>query len=665
LGLAQGLIYILKKDNLFGNVFKFLRILIEGLNQRLHFYYLILELKIEIMKKLVSISLLLLLLVATFNSCKESFEDQLVQSQVEFSFSSDKLKAGSSQGLASVVVTIEDLQGNVVKNSEKIDIYNMNGDYISKPISLVAGDYKLTRFLVLNQNNDVVYASPMLGSPKANLVQTPLPLMFSASEDQVSKIIPEVISTAQSVPGDFGYSTFSFEVAGTFDFLLGVFAYNPGSRNYELTNASISIYSDSILVFSDDYEADTVINNGQIYDSIGITKKISLPEKYENYNIVVSKTGYITYSQVITKEELRMYFRKEDKGPLVVKLDNKCSLSAGAAKILVNPSTIEWPNNSVSIQNQSITNADFYFFDFGDSTSSLLINYEPTITHEYFKPGTYTIKLTISKNGCFAIDEQEIEISANGGGGCVANAGVDQIVSVDHAFLSAQAAPEGSTGQWLIISGSGMIANPSSPNSQVVNLGSGANSFRWLVSSDTCSSYDDITIIYNDVYADAGINAVICSDSYTLSANDPSPGTGFWSLLSGSATFENPNSPTTQVTGLSSGDNIFRWTLTLNSNSVYDDVTITNYKVFANAGADMVISDTSACTLSSARPTIGNGTWTCSGYGVTISPITNDGFNSYAVASYIPVGTTIFTWTVTNGICLDLDYLQVTRVAKK
>jgi hypothetical protein len=98
---------------------------------------------------------------------------------------------------------------------------------------------------------------------------------------------------------------------------------------------------------------------------------------------------------------------------------------------------------------------------------------------------------------------------------------------------------------------------------------------------------------------------------------------------------------------------------------LFDDVTIRNNQVFANAGADINISDTSACTLLAERPTVGTGTWTCSRYNIAIGPVTNDAFNSYATASNIPVGTTIFTWTVTNGACVDQDNLQVTRISKK
>jgi uncharacterized protein (TIGR02145 family) len=56
---------------------------------------------------------------------------------------------------------------------------------------------------------------------------------------------------------------------------------------------------------------------------LGITNKITLPERYTTYTIEISKQGYKTYRDTFTKEELRLYNRSEDKGPFVVILDKE------------------------------------------------------------------------------------------------------------------------------------------------------------------------------------------------------------------------------------------------------------------------------------------------------------------------------------------------------
>ncbi|MDF1549930.1 MAG: hypothetical protein P1P88_19040, partial [Bacteroidales bacterium] len=273
------------------------------------------------MKNLLTITLITLFLGLLFGSCDKPTEDsQKTESFVEFSFTAAQLKSGLVQGLTNVVVTIEDMQGNVIKNMEKVEIYSMNGYYLSKPLSILTGDYKLTSFIVLDANNNVVYASPVEGSEKAYLVENPLPLEFKVQKDNVTKLVPEVLSTAESLPDDFGYSTFGFEISQTFDFLVGAFIYNEAVLNFELTTATISVFNDGELVYSGDLQANGGVSPDN-YDPLGITNKITLPERFESFIVEITKEGYIGYSKTFTKEELRLHFRNEDKGPLVVILE--------------------------------------------------------------------------------------------------------------------------------------------------------------------------------------------------------------------------------------------------------------------------------------------------------------------------------------------------------
>jgi uncharacterized protein (TIGR02145 family) len=276
------------------------------------------------MKKLSSISAFILLIALVFNSCKDSLNDQLLQNQVEFSFLTNQLKEGNGQNLLNIVVTVEDMQGNVVINSQMIEIYNMNGRYMSEPISLITGEYKLSRFMVIDASNNVVYASPFEGSVKANQVQKPLSISFTVQKDSVTKLFPEVLSTAQYSPIDFGYPSFDFEITGTFNFILGAFAYDSISHNYELTNADISIFSDTILLFSGALESDVSINLDN-FNSKVLPAKITLPEKYLNFTIEISKDGYLIYNKTFSKEDLRLFYRNEDNGPLIITLEKTCN----------------------------------------------------------------------------------------------------------------------------------------------------------------------------------------------------------------------------------------------------------------------------------------------------------------------------------------------------
>lgn len=92
----------------------------------------------------------------------------------------------------------------------------------------------------------------------------------------------------------------------------------------------------------------------------------------------------------------------------------------------------------------------------------------------------------------------------------------------------------------------------------------------------------------------AGPNQHICGTGTFMGANALSVGeSGFWTVLQGTANFTNANSPTSQVNGLSIGENIFRWTVVGPGGSASDQVSIFCYDhtmPLANAGPDQTVS---------------------------------------------------------------------------
>ncbi|MBN2612605.1 MAG: gliding motility-associated C-terminal domain-containing protein [Bacteroidales bacterium] len=58
------------------------------------------------------------------------------------------------------------------------------------------------------------------------------------------------------------------------------------------------------------------------------------------------------------------------------------------------------------------------------------------------------------------------------------------------------------------------------------------------------------------------------------------PGTGTWSFSSGYGTFEDDSSPVSQVSGLSSGENVLLWTVTWQNCTVSDTMVITVHNLF-------------------------------------------------------------------------------------
>jgi len=91
-----------------------------------------------------------------------------------------------------------------------------------------------------------------------------------------------------------------------------------------------------------------------------------------------------------------------------------------------------------------------------------------------------------------------------------------------------------------------------------------------LHNSNTCadvpSAPTTITVDTPPVQADAGADAEVCGvTSYTLNGNNPAPGTGLWTVLTGPAgvTFSDPTSPAAVASGMIPGNVYqFQWTIT-------------------------------------------------------------------------------------------------------
>ena len=85
----------------------------------------------------------------------------------------------------------------------------------------------------------------------------------------------------------------------------------------------------------------------------------------------------------------------------------------------------------------------------------------------------------------------------------------------------------------------------------------------------------------NTTVSNAGTDIVnACGvNSATFSGNNPNVGSGLWTMISGQGTITSPTSPTSGLTGLGIGSNIFRWTI---SNGTClastDDVIITDQR---------------------------------------------------------------------------------------
>ncbi len=191
----------------------------------------------------------------------------------------------------SVVVSLESNSGEIILNEKKISIVSFNSSFLVDPILLEQGDYKLTKFLVLNANEEVIYASPVDGSVLAPFVSNPLSLNFSIDADQVTEIEVEVVNTESIDPEDLGYVSISFKIVPTLDILVSVLKQEFAS--YRFSNSSLTLSGDSDSLF-----------NQPLGDSINVVK---IPTDYDLLTFFVTTDDGRTQEVIISVDSISEY----------------------------------------------------------------------------------------------------------------------------------------------------------------------------------------------------------------------------------------------------------------------------------------------------------------------------------------------------------------------
>jgi hypothetical protein len=198
---------------------------------------------------------------------------------------------------------------------------------------------------------------------------------------------------------------------------------------------------------------------------------------------------------------------------------------------------------------------------------------------------TYTLRWTISNTPCIAsTDDIVVTFNQNP---TASNAGGPQTICETGAAILAANSPSVGTGAWTVVSGPSTSTSQfssTSSNTATFTPAGGAGSYllRWTISNAPCtSSTSDVTITVDaaPTTAAAGTDQTNCNNSsFTLAGNNPSIGTGAWTVVSGTASITTPAANNSGVTGVTLGTSAtLRWTI---SNGVCtastDDVVLTN-----------------------------------------------------------------------------------------
>jgi hypothetical protein len=190
--------------------------------------------------------------------------------------------------------------------------------------------------------------------------------------------------------------------------------------------------------------------------------------------------------------------------------------------------------------------------------------------------------------------------------------------------------------------------NPTFYNTVVNGLQDNSpHTFRWTVSKNGCTAWDEV-VIYNDlVHANAGADFATCTSNTTLAAVNPVAGSGIWTITAGAGTLTNETYFASGITDLGLGSNTLVWTVTNLTCVDSDIVIVTNNKVTATAGADIGTCNNSVY-LNGDQPIPGGyGVWiTVGGPGIIQTP---SAFNTQV--TNLQRGNNTFQWTVYQNGC--------------
>ncbi len=282
--------------------------------------------------------------------------------------------------------------------------------------------------------------------------------------------------------------------------------------------------------------------------------------------------------------------------------------------------------------------------------------------------GTTVLRWTVNNGPCGSTSD-EVAILRYDPNNPVANAGPDQSICVPVAPNTVVMAGSGltapATGTWTLVSGGGIIVDPSSPSTAITGLPLGISEFRWSVSNGPCANGNTNDLVRVFVFnsdapsANAGPDQSLCTTSGTTTMAGSavaSPSTGMWTLVSGTGTIVDPSNPTTSVTDLQVGQNIFQWTV--DNGPCASGITTDQMSIFVYDPNNPVAAsgpDQSVCTSAGNSITLegsavifpATGVWTVVGSPATIvnpnSPTTQ--------VTGLTTGNYSFTWTVNNGVC--------------
>jgi len=276
-----------------------------------------------------------------------------------------------------VMVSVEDPEGNAVVTDTLIPLYVFGTGFVSENMELPAGELILTKFMVVNASGEVIYASPLAGSPLAYLVNRPLPITFSINPNRVTRVLPEVLFVGEHTPGDFGYASFGVQIIKPLDFwTMCVLDPSPLMPPIVITTARLTVKAPDGWHYTFNLKAE--VNH------------IIIRGGYQLYTFILEKEGYMTQRLEFTARELAATTKDN---PLILPINWNSQLR----KLVLQPGPDAGKDAMISNLDGDKNFGDYKYFETTFLSEPVLTVMRSNRSLIWFNPDSFPKSATIRK----------------------------------------------------------------------------------------------------------------------------------------------------------------------------------------------------------------------------------------------------------------------------
>jgi hypothetical protein len=326
------------------------------------------------MKKIL-LWLVLIPLSLLVQTCSNDDAERATPGNIQFAFQVDGAAESGRTAEELVIppgsnalISVKKHNGQIVYTRKPVEILAFGKGYITSPLAMAWGGYYVTDFLIADADNNIIFATPLAGSPLASLIDHPVPFYFAIQADRVTHTGVQTISTDFHMPQAFGYATFGAEVV-TPDILLTAFAANDAG---ELKPAKAHAY----VLHGTDTIFDAVLGA-----KVNTVHFEGIPT--ETYTLVLTHPGFARYQRTFVLADLKNELHGD---PLAVVLNPALTMVARYGR-----------NAELSFKTPDITLPKAVYVDWGDGEAdTLVVEYQGHFGwyHNYETPGEHFVSVT-------------------------------------------------------------------------------------------------------------------------------------------------------------------------------------------------------------------------------------------------------------------------------